>query len=58
MKMIPQTQTKYKCNKKFAMKFKFSRGLRYPDMNSQKVVAAKEKISEGIGIVQERQKMI
>jgi hypothetical protein len=27
-------------------------------MNSQKVVAAKEKISEGIGIVQERQKMI
>ena len=40
------------------MKFKFSRGLRYPNMNSQKVVAAKEKISEGIGIVQERQKMI
>jgi hypothetical protein len=27
-------------------------------MNSQKVVAAKEKISEGIGIIQERQKMI
>jgi hypothetical protein len=27
-------------------------------MNSQKVVAAKEKISEGIGIVQERQQMI
>jgi hypothetical protein len=32
--------------------------LENPDMNSQKVVAAKEKISEGIGIVQERQKMI
>jgi hypothetical protein len=27
-------------------------------MNSQQVVAAKEKISEGISIVQERQKMI
>jgi hypothetical protein len=32
--------------------------LENPDMNSQKVVAAKEKISEGIVIVQERQKMI
>jgi hypothetical protein len=32
--------------------------LENPDMNSQKVVAAKENISEGIGIVQERQKMI
>jgi hypothetical protein len=32
--------------------------LENPDMNSQKVVAAKEKISESIGIVQERQKMI
>ena len=32
--------------------------LENTDMNSQKVVAAKEKISEGIGIIQERQKMI
>jgi hypothetical protein len=32
--------------------------LENPHMNSQKVVAEKEKISEGIGIVQERQKMI
>ena len=32
--------------------------LANPDMNSQKVVTSKEKISEGIGIVQEGQQMI
>ena len=32
--------------------------LENPDMNSQQVVASKEKISEGIGIVQEGQQII
>jgi len=40
-------------------KLKKSRSiLENPDMNTQRTVAAKEKISEGIGIVQERQKLI
>ena len=40
-------------------KLKKSRSiLENSDMNTQRAVAAKEKISEGIGIVQERQKLI
>jgi hypothetical protein len=52
-------ENQYKHSVKVMSKLKEARSiLENPDMNSQKVVAAKEKISEGIGIVQERQKMI
>ena len=52
-------ENQYKHSVNVMSKLKEARSiLDNPDMNSQKVVAAKEKISEGIGIVQERQKMI
>ena len=52
-------ENQYKHSVKVISKLKEARSiLENPDMNSQQVVAAKEKISEGIGIVQERQKMI
>jgi hypothetical protein len=51
-------ENQYKHSVKVMSKLKEARSiLENPDMNSQKVVAAKEKISEGIGIVQERQKL-
>jgi hypothetical protein len=52
-------ENQYTDSVKVMSKLKEARSiLENPNMNSQKVVAAKEKISEGIGIVQERQKMI
>jgi hypothetical protein len=52
-------ENQYKHSAKVMSKLKAARSiLENPDMNSQQVVASKEKISEGIGIVQERQKMI
>jgi len=52
-------ENQYKHSVKVMSKLKEARSiLENPDMNSQKVVSAKEKISEGICLVQERQKMI
>jgi len=52
-------ENQYKHSVKVMSKLKEARSiLENPDMNSQKVVSAKEKISEGICLVQERHKMI
>ena len=52
-------ENQYTHSVKYMSKLKEARSiLENSDMNTQKVVAAKEKISEGIGLAQERQMMI
>ena len=52
-------ENQYTHSVKVMSKLKEARSiLENSDMNTQKVVAAKEKLSEGIGLAQERQMMI